>query len=90
MPTTTITLTPADGWVTVFTAAADATVSVEKKTGASPAVLAIDTVAPTIGTGHSIKNLDMKTAVMKAGEILYARCTDELAPGDINVFVITG
>ena len=90
MSTTIVSLTPADGWVSLFTAAADTTVSVEKKTGGSAAVLAIDTVTPTITTGHSIENQKLKNAVLKTGESVYALCTDELSVDGVNVFVITG
>lgn len=90
MATTSITITPADGWVAVYAAAEKKTISVEKVSGSSSAILAIDAAPPLLDTGHSIRNGTLKTAVLLAGENLYVRCTDALAKEDINVFVITG
>ncbi|HHA2025504.1 TPA: hypothetical protein ACOEAK_003161 [Enterobacter ludwigii] len=90
MATTSTTITPADGWVSVFTATEDVTISVEKNTGNSSAVLAIDVATPTLPTGHCIRNGELKNASLLAGESLFVSCTDSLLQDDINVFVITG
>lgn len=90
MATTSTTITPAEGWVSVFTATEDMTISVEKISGNCTTVLAIDTVTPAVQTGHGIRNGGLKNATLQSGESLFVRCTDSLQQDDINVFVITG
>lgn len=87
MATLNVTINPSEGWVVVFSATSETRVSVEKINGGAPASLAIDVAAPVIDTGHSLKSLETKTAVLFAGEKLYARCSDDLMP---VVLAITG
>lgn len=85
MPTTNITINPVDGWVVVFTATTETRVSIEKVNGGAYAMLAIDSVTPSIIAGHSLKSLKMQPAVLFAGESLYARCSDNLTPAILAV-----
>jgi hypothetical protein len=76
MPTTIVSLTPADGWVSLFTAAVDATVSIEHKNGSSQAVLAIYVATPVLDTGHGVQY-----AFLKTGESVYAKCISDALSG---------
>lgn len=89
MSTTTSNLTPAVGWVSIYTGPTDTPIAIEKNSGTSDAYLAIDIATPTVATGHHISNGELKNVVLDDGESLYVRCIDGLSPTSENIFIIT-
>ncbi|WP_370610885.1 hypothetical protein [Klebsiella aerogenes] len=89
MSTTTITATPADGWLQLYAGATASPIAVEKASGTSSAYLAIGAAAPDIAAGHAIANSELKNVILGDGESLYVRCVDALSPTAENLFIIT-
>lgn len=89
MSTTTITATPADGWLSIYTGPTASPLAVEKASGTSTAYLAIGAAEPEIAAGHAVANSELKNVILADGESLYVRCVDALSPTAENLFIIT-
>jgi hypothetical protein len=89
MSTTTVTSTPADNWLNIYTGPTASPIAIEKSTGTSAAYLAISSDTPTVAAGHHISNTELRNVVLADGENLYVRCIDGLSPTSENLFIIT-
>lgn len=89
MSTSTITATPAEGWLQLYAGATASPIAIEKASGTSSAYLAIGATVPDIAAGHAITNSELKNVILKDGENLYVRCVDALSPTTENLFIIT-
>ena len=89
MSTINSTITPADGWFSVYTGPTATPISVEKNNGTSEAYLAISASAPDLTFGHHIKTGELKNVILEAGEQLFVKCVDSLSPSAVNIFSVT-